>query len=197
MFALGGRFDMLSGVVYANDALKTEGLFFISSVDAHGAKASLFNVALGPGKQAAFKISIHGVTSLVLGTGGAGFFDIVAGLTPAGQAPAVSPGPQVVVRYPTGGAGVAAGSKVPFAWEAFPDAVSYVLQIWLVKQAGTTAITARTPVVLSTLVFQKTTYVWDDRGFLPGDYQYDLIPLDAEGNALAPRSSPQQITVAS
>jgi len=196
-FALGGQYEVLTGIVYVNDAQKSVGSFAISGVDTHGSRSSLYSISLAPKKQASFKISTHGLASLTLGLGATGLFDVVADLTGESKAPVAPTGPQVLVRYPVGGAGVAAGTKVPFAWQPFARASSYVLQLWLVQQTGTTPINASTPVTLSTLVFQNTSYVWDTTGFLPGVYQYDLIPLDAAGNALAPRNNPQQITLAS
>jgi hypothetical protein len=195
-FALGGQYHILAGVVYADDAQKSEDAFSISGSGAHGSK-SLFSISLGSKKQAAFRVSTQGLTSVTLGTGVMGRLDVVADLTAGTKAAEAPTGPQVTVRYPVGGAGVAAGTKVPFAWEPFARASSYVLQLWLIQQTGTTPINASTPVTLSTLLYHKTTYIWDTTDFLPGVYQYDLIPLDAHGNALAPRSNQQQITLAS
>jgi hypothetical protein len=195
-FALDGQYDVLAGTVYADDAQKSDGSFTISGSDGHISK-SLFSISLGAKKQAAFRLSTRGLTSITLGMGAIGRLDVVANLTTSTKAPVAPTGPQVVVRYPVGGAGVAAGTKVPFAWEPFAHASSYVLQLWLVQQTGTTPLSASTPVTLSSLVFHKTSYTWDTTGFLPGVYQYDLIPLDASGNALASRSNQQQITLAS
>jgi hypothetical protein len=196
-FALNGQYDVLAGTVYVNDAQKTAQSFSISGIDAHGSKSSLYALSLGPKKQAAFKVSTHGFTSITLTNGATGVFDVVADLTPATKATPAPTGPQVIVRYPVGGAGVAAGTKVPFAWQPFAHASSYILQLWLVQQTSNTPINASTPVTLSTLVYHQTSYTWDTTGFLPGVYQYDLIPLDADGNALAPRNNQQQITLAS
>jgi hypothetical protein len=195
-FALGGHFDVLAGIVYADDAQKILESFYISGYDGHGSK-SLFSISLAPRKQAAFKVSTQGLTSITVSAGVKGVLDVVADLTVGSKAPTAPTGPQVIVRYPVGGAGVAAGTKVPFAWQPFARASSYVLQLWLVQQTGTTPISASTPVTLSTLVYQKINYIWDTTGFLPGVYQFDLIPLNTQGNALAPRSNPQQITLAS
>ena len=195
-FSLGGQYEVLAGIVYVDDAEKSMGSFSISGIDAHGSKSFLYSVSLGPKKQATFRVSTHGLTSVTVSSGG-GLFDVVADLTAGSKVPVAPTGPQVIVRYPVGGAGVAAGTKVPFAWQPFAHAASYVLQLWLVQQMGTTPISANTPLTLSTLVYHKISYVWDTTGFLPGVYQYDLIPLDADGNALAPRSNPQQITLAS
>ena len=195
-FSLGGQYETLTGTVYANDAQKSQASFSIAGFDAHGSK-SLYSTSLGPKQRTSFKISTHGLTTISIGMGATGLLDVVADLTGSSKAPVEPTGPQVIVRYPVGGAGVAAGTKVPFAWQAFPRATSYVLQLWLVQQTGTTPITATTSVTLSTLVFGKTSYLWDTTGFLPGVYQYDLIPIDARGNALAPRNNPQQITLAS
>jgi hypothetical protein len=195
---LGGRYETLAGVVYVEDGEKGAGSFSLVGVGTHGNSSSLFSASLAPKKEEPFTISIKGITSLSLATAGSGWFDVVAdltiGSTPTPQAPS---GPQVIVRYPTGGAGVAADSKVLFAWQPFPHALNYVLQIWLIRPSGSTMITNRSLVTMTTLIYHATAYTWDNHGFLPGVYQYDLIPLDANGNALAARSNPQQITLAS
>jgi len=67
----------------------------------------------------------------------------------------------------------------------------------MVKQSGHTAITPTTPVSLSHLVFAHTSYTWNDHGFLPGTYQYDLMPVDQYGNALAGATPPIRFTIAS
>jgi hypothetical protein len=106
-----------------------------------------------------------------------------------------SPPPAVAPIYPTGAIAIPPGIPVRFAWRRFPGAANYLLHIWLVHQAGRTPITARTRVDLATLVLGKTGYVWHQGGFLPGTYQYSLLPLDRLGNALAGWSAPISLTI--
>jgi hypothetical protein len=65
----------------------------------------------------------------------------------------------------------------------------------MVSQSGSATITKYTPVTFSTLVYHMTSYTWDDHGFLPGTYQYTLLPLDARGKALAGWSTSVQIAL--
>jgi len=195
--ALGGRYDTLTGTVYVDDGQKGAGSFTMTGYNSRGKSSSLFSATLVHGKQETFTISITNITPLALSMGANGWFDVVADLTAGTPAPKPPSGPQVIVRYPTGGAGVAANSKVLVAWQPFPHALNYVLQLWLVRQDGGTVVNNKSLVTMTTLIYHSTTYSWDNHGFLPGVYQYDLIPLDANGNALAPRSNPQQITLAS
>lgn len=196
VLSLGGGYDSLSGVVYAEDGKTSGGTFSMKGSSASSGSSSLFSASLTPGKQEPFTLSIKGMTSLTLSMGETGWFDVVADLTVGATVAQAPAGPQVIVRYPTGGAGVAAESKVLFAWQPFSHALNYVLQIWLLRQTGSTVINNTTTVTMTTLIYHATTYTWDNHGFLPGVYQYDLIPLDANGNALAARSNPQQITLA-
>ncbi len=97
--------------------------------------------------------------------------------------------------YPTGGAGLPLGVPVRVAWQPFPHATSYLFHVWMVKQDGSKTITPATPLTLSTLVYNKTIYTWNTRGFLPGTYQYSLLPLDSHGNALFPWSPSVEIHI--
>jgi len=86
---------------------------------------------------------------------------------------------------------------VLFGWQSFPGAANYAFHIWMVSQSGSATISGSTPLTFAATVHSKTSYTWDDHGFLPGTYQYALLPLDAKGKALAGWSAPVQITVAS
>jgi len=118
--------------------------------------------------------------------------DIVATLSIGSLPPT-----QVVPRYPTTGSAVAPESSVPFAWQAFPGATNYLFHIWLVNQSSSIALSKYSQVTFSTLVYHKTSYTWNNHGFLPGVYQYQVLPLDTTGKALASFRTPVQITVAS
>jgi hypothetical protein len=104
---------------------------------------------------------------------------------------------QVIPSYPATNAIIPANTSVVFLWHGFPGAAAYLLHVWMVKQSGKTTLTVTSRVSLSTLVVGHTSYTWDDKGFLPGTYQYDLMPLDRYGNALAGKSGPIQFTVVS
>jgi hypothetical protein len=106
-----------------------------------------------------------------------------------------SPPRAVVPVYPTGAIAIPPGIPVRFAWRPFPGAANYLLHIWLVHQAGRTPITARTRIDLAALVLGRTGYVWREGGFLPGTYEYALLPLDRLGNALAGWSAPIALTI--
>jgi hypothetical protein len=108
-----------------------------------------------------------------------------------------APMTQIVPRFPTGNAGVSAGSKVLFAWQPFPRATNYAIHIWLVGLSGSAVLTPTTPFSFSGSVYHKTSYTWNDRGFPPGTYQYSLLPLDDGGHNLAGWSTPVQFTIAS
>jgi hypothetical protein len=57
--------------------------------------------------------------------------------------------------------------------------------------------TASTPFSFSASIFHKTSYTWNDHGFLPGTYYYSLLPLDDQGHNMAGWSAPTQFTIAS
>lgn len=100
-------------------------------------------------------------------------------------------------RFPTPNAGVSADSKVLFGWQLFPRATNYAIHIWLVGLSGSTALKPTTPVFFAASIYHNTSYTWNDHGFLPGTYQYALLPLDDQGHNLAGWSAPTQFTIAS
>ena len=97
--------------------------------------------------------------------------------------------------YPTGNAGLPPDTPLRFAWKPFTGATNYLMHIWLVKQTGSVVITPTTPITLSTIVFGHTTFIWKNHGFLPGAYEYSLLPEDSYGNVLAPWSPAVQINL--
>jgi hypothetical protein len=133
-------------------------------------------------------IQIRNVTS--------GEFTVWTGTLQAGAAPTPKPGTgQVVPLSPLGDAHITPNTAVRFAWKPFAGAQGYLLHIWIVRQTGSVALTATTAATLSTLVFGQASYSWNDRGFLAGTYAYALLPLDANGNALATWSPASQFTL--
>jgi hypothetical protein len=96
--------------------------------------------------------------------------------------PANRPALQVTPIYPTGGAGIPPGEGVAFAWKPLVNANAYLLHIWIVNPAGTQSIKATSLVTLSTLVYNKTTYRWNTKGYLPGTYDYSLLALNSTGH---------------
>lgn len=147
------------------------------------------------GHESTFIAQDSGVLSLQINDEGLSDNDgtLTVWITPSPPAPSTTN--TIVALYPTGNAGVPPDTKVRFAWKAFPHAMHYAFHIWMVKQAGSVTIKSTTPVVFSTLVFDKTAYLWNNQGFLPGVYQYSLLPLNANGDALAPWCSPIQINI--
>lgn len=130
---------------------------------------------------------------------GADFLDAqVTGYIPPHAALPPAPvvqGRQVMPIAPTAGVPVAAGSKVVFLWKPFRGAANYALHIWLVKQAGTVTVGPGIPTEFSTTIYGRTDYGWNDQRFLPGSYQYSLLPLDRHGNPLAGWSKAVQFQV--
>jgi hypothetical protein len=101
----------------------------------------------------------------------------------------------VVPLYPRDNAGLPPNTPARFAWKPVVGAAGYLLHIWMVQQSGSTAVSATTPLSLSTFVFGKAGYTWKTAGYLPGTYDYALLPMDRKGNALAPWSKAVQITI--
>lgn len=195
-FKLANRYDQLTGVWYADDhdfQVQSEPTIYDSSDPAH--KKVLFHSIVHAQDRVPFHISVRGVTYLTIDDGEwscNGYVDLVATLT-AG----VHPPTQVLPRYPTNGAGVSGNSKVLFGWQSFPHATSYAFHIWLVGLSGSASLTSTTPFSFSASIYHKMSYTWDDHGFLPGTYQYSLLPLDDQGHNLAGWSTPTQIIIAS
>jgi len=195
-FNLHGKYDELSGAFY-NEGPASDDTPGVTIEDASNPnqKQTLYSTGLTPAGQAHFRIRVQGVAYVVLTKdykcNDNSNVDSVATLSSGSLPPT-----QVVPCFPTGNAGEPANSRVRFGWQPFPGAANYAFHIWMISQSGTVAITPSTPVTLSTLVYHKTTYMWDDHGFLPGTYQYALLPLDATGKALAGWGTPVQITIA-
>lgn len=199
-FHLGGKYDELVGTVYDENS-NTSGivrLFVYDSSNPNNKRVLLEQDVPGLG-QVQLHLRVRGVSYLTVanGPGGTGpacgsAIDIVARLTSGTQLST-----QVVPRYPTSNAGVPANSSVLFGWQTFPRATNYALHIWLVGLSGATALKPTTPFSFSASVYHKTSYTWNDHGFLPGTYQYSLLPLDDQGHNLASWSAPTQIVIAS
>ena len=109
--------------------------------------------------------------------------------------PVNRPAPQVTPIYPTGGAGIPPGESVAFAWKPLVRANAYLLHIWIVNPAGTQSIKATSLVTLSTLVYNKTTYRWNTKGYLPGTYDYSLLALDSTGHPVGVWCSPVTVNL--
>ena len=92
---------------------------------------------------------------------------------------------QVMPVAPTSGTSLALASPVAFAWKPFCQATNYVLQVWLISRHAGPSLGPDAHVTFSTLVYHRSSYLWDPAGFLPGSYAYSLVPLDAFGTALA------------
>lgn len=199
-FRLQNKYETLTGTVYGDDKnIHGSGTFTIyNSGDANHKKA-LFTTPITGNTQVPFHISVRGVSFLYLEYAFSccndGAIDVVAAVSNGTSSP--KPSTQVIPRYPTNGAGVAANSKVLFGWQPFPHATSYAFHIWLVGLSGSASLTSSTPFSFSASIYHKTSYTWDDHGFLPGTYQYSLLPLDDQGHNLAGWSTPTQITIAS
>ncbi len=103
--------------------------------------------------------------------------------------PSARPQGYTIPLYPFTKAVLPAGGTVSFVWDKFSGAAGYILSVRLVKQSGHTRIRANSRVSFSVLVYGQLSYAWDDRQFLPGDYQCELVPIDEYGNALAPGDS--------
>lgn len=189
---LGGAYTRLEATIYNTGGCDGQLAFQDASDPAAGLR-QLTSILIHPNNEHPINLNVRGVTrlSIVLINLGVCFnghnMDIVGDFI--GSARYVTP------TYPSPNTVIPTNTSVVFLWHGFPGASAYLLHIWLVKQSGTTAITSNTRVFLSRLIFGHTSYTWDDRGFLPGIYQYDLLPLDHYGNALAGRNPAIQFTV--
>jgi len=200
-FNLQRKYDEFFGTIY-DEFTDTGDTAHMTVYDASNPnqKHALYRMSLPGLGQVHFRIRVRGVTYVLLAQDTEcnvsvhppSNLDVVATLSIGSLPPT-----QVVSRFPTGNAGEPANSKVLFGWQPFPRAVNYAFHVWLISQNGSAAITKYTPVTYSTLVYHTTSYTWDDHGFLPGTYQYALLPLDARGKALAGWGTPVQITLAS
>ena len=119
---------------------------------------------------------------------------IMVRVTVAGRS---QPRPQagVVALYPTGNAGLPLNSVVRFAWKPYSGAVNYVFRLWLVKQSGIVRNDPQSHLNVTKVLYNSTAFAWNDQGFLPGVYQYDILPIDSMGNALAAWSAPVTINL--
>jgi hypothetical protein len=194
-YQLGLRYVQLFGAIYGDDKNTATGSYFDVYDTSHTVDLSQarllyryeFKEADGSAK---FNIDVRGVNFITLRPEGGSMWDLVAYLSTGTLAPT-----QVKPLYPIRNTGVPAGSRVLFGWQPFPGAANYIFHIWLVKSSGNQPFTPATPASLSVTIHGKTTYTWDDHGFLPGIYQYDLLPLDSKGTSLAAWSNLQQITL--
>jgi len=187
---LNGAYTELDATAYGVDQ-EGYNLIFQNVSDPTTGVQQLLNVRVAANAQSPIEINVRGVTRLSISEpDGVQFatIDLVGSLQDALPR-------YVAPTYPLPNTVIPTNTSVVFLWHGFPGASAYLLHVWLVKQSGTTAIGPTTHVFLSQLIFGHTSYTWDDRGFLPGTYQYDLLPLDRYGNALAGRSPSIQFTV--
>lgn len=84
---------------------------------------------------------------------------------------------------------------VLFQWHPFQGAAAYQLHAWLVRPLGNSTISRGTLTTFATTVYGKTTYAWNDRGFLPGLYRYELLPANGSGYTLADWSPPTDFKI--
>lgn len=196
---LNGAYTEFVGTAYGDSVADRGGITLVFqdvSNPSAGVKELFTLKGFSGDEQHPFKVNVRGVKTLLIIqheewcciTPVADLVGSFMGIPPA-------PPRSVLVLYPTSGAVTPAQASTVFLWHGFPGAAAYLLHIWLVKQSGTTVIGPATRVFLSQLVFGHTSYTWNDRGFLPGTYQYDLLPLDRYGNALAGRSPSIQFTL--
>ncbi len=155
-FQLDKKFAKLSGTIYEDDSAgNNSNDISVSDVSDPANPHVLTDLVVSKGEEKAFTINVRGVASLSLAYKQyLGLADIVADLTPLAtpsQGPKSST--QVVSRYPTGNAAVAAESMVPFAWQPFPGAANYVFHVWMVGQGATTNLTPSTPLTFATGVY--------------------------------------------
>ena len=187
----GSAYTELDATVYALDPTVGSSILNFQDVSnpTNGLR-QIASVSIDAGGQRQIKVNVRGVSRLsnVLSEGAQDDTDLVGVLIGSPR--------YVAASYPSPNTVVPTNTSVVFLWHGFPQTTAYLLHIWLVKQSGTTAIGPTTRVFLSQLIFGHTSYTWDDKGFLPGAYQYDLLPLDRYGNALAGRSPAIQFTVA-
>jgi hypothetical protein len=190
----------LDGVHYATFRMRGT---FVSNVLQYGettlvARDSDTRYGWGPVGSVTLHFSSSGGIARLAGTWIGGVYSGTISVSKTFRAPApgaATTGKYVSLLYPTGNAGLPPNSPVRFAWKPFANAHNYLLHIWIVKQSGSVPITPTTRVTLSTLVYGKTTYTWNDRNFPAGTYAYAVLPLDADGNALAPWSPAAQMNI--
>jgi hypothetical protein len=195
-FHLGGQYDQLDLTLSNEDPNTTVAILINDKSDpAHPRQLYTTNlVALG---QVRPRIRVSGVQFLTIEQPTTCSTVDVQGTLTKGTPLTKRPTPmtQVVARYPTGNAGVPAGSKVLFGWQPFPRATNYAIHLWLVGLSGSAVLTRTMPFSFSGSVYHKTSYTWNDAGFPPGTYQYSLLPLDDRGHNLAGWSTPVQFTI--
>lgn len=204
LLQLGKKFDALSGTLYNDDDSGYGGMLVSSDATNPNDVKVISRIFSEVKTEKVIMVQVRGIGILEIDVVNGdkflslGYYDLVANLTPT-VVPSSTPVKlrQVIPRYPTGNAAVAAESEVPFAWQPFPGTANYAFHIWMVSQSGSATITGSTPLTFAATIHDKTSYIWDDHSFLPGTYQYALLPLDAKGKALARWSAPTQITVAS
>jgi len=196
-FDLGGRYSLLAGTLYHDDRATLSTVYLsISIKDKNGIAHTLKTISVGTGGRVSFQVKIAGDQSLTLSapvavSSGNNTISSIADIV----ATVLYPIKTVASVYPLRNTILPAGTSIVFIWKPFSGAAAYSLLIWMVKQAGHTPISAATPLMFSKTILGKTTYTWNNAGFLPGTYKYDILPLDAYGNALGDTSAPIQIKV--
>jgi len=192
---LGGLYTSVVGTIYGDTASACNAVVTLQDVTnpASGVK-QLFQATVNPSAQATFNIDLHGVQDITIDNqrqyncGGSNpeMVDIVSSLTPT-PVTGVSPAANAVIPRAT---------PITFRWKRSAGASIYMLSISLVKQSTNKALTPASKVTVTKLVFSGTTSTWNPAGFLPGIYQYTILPLDRYGAALASGSLAVQFTLA-
>jgi hypothetical protein len=193
---LGGGYAMLNGTIYVEPSPYPV-LLTVQDVSnpATGVK-QLFQSSVEPSAQASFALDVHGVQdiSLIVHKNGGNCCDnetadVVASLTG-------TPPSYVKALYPTTNVVIPPATSVTFLWNGYPGSTAYMISIWLVRQSGSRVITPQTRIATTKIIFGATSYIWNDSGFFPGKYRYDIMPIDRYGNAVAGRSRVIQFSIA-
>lgn len=198
-FRLDGHYSKLSGTIYEDDSNGgSAGTgFFIYNDDGHSPQCegygggncatsgtALFKYTLtSPISSTTFSVNVSGVHLLGIGfDSNDKLYDIVAALTPAAPRP-IPAHAYVQAISPLTGA-VATNGRVFFRWHPFRNSSGYLLRVWLARPIGDGRIPRGTPLTFSATIYGASSYSWQDRGFIPGVYDYDLLPLTASGSHL-------------
>lgn len=143
-----------------------------------------------------FSINVQGVSLIEIDLTGGATTDLVATLTPVSHNPQPKPlQTHVQAISPNVSRAVPSNRAILFQWQSFRGATAYQLHAWLVHPLGNSSIQQGTPTTFAVTVYGKATYVWQDRSFLPGLYQYELLPVNRNGYALADWSRPTEFKI--